>query len=111
MHRVGRELFVCHSSPTACELRGPRVAPAHASRRPRGDATGTFRVRAAAEAGRPRRSPALFDAYAKQVAFDAWEPDASTRARLRDSLPVDWENGTACDDRAGISKTDDVRLG
>ena len=43
-------------------------------------------------------SPLIFDAYARQLTFDAWEPDRRAvmrRAQLNDSLPFDYEVGLA----------------
>ncbi|KAJ8599392.1 hypothetical protein CTAYLR_007040 [Chrysophaeum taylorii] len=45
-------------------------------------------------------SPLVFDAYARQVVLDAWEPDlrsVARRASFNDSLPVDYEIGALND--------------
>ena len=91
LFRRDRELFVCYGEDAV-----GKQAAANAERL--GGGQGAV---AAARAGCNARglrvpptvaSPLIFDAYARQLTFDAWEPDRRAvmrRAQLNDSLPFD----------------------
>ena len=103
LFRRDKELFVCHGADVV-----GKEAATNAERL--GGGPGAV---AAARAGCVARgsrvpptvaSPLVFDAYARQLVFDAWEPDRRAvmkRAALNDSLPLDWELGALNDNARG----------
>ncbi|KAH8045502.1 heparan sulfate 2-O-sulfotransferase [Aureococcus anophagefferens] len=99
LFRRDKELFVCHGA----EVVGKEAAT-NAERL--GGGPGAVAPLRCARARVPPTvaSPLVFDAYARQLVFDAWEPDRRAvmkRAALNDSLPLDWELGALNDNARG----------
>ncbi|KAK7233023.1 hypothetical protein SO694_00039015 [Aureococcus anophagefferens] len=111
LFRRDKELFVCHGADVVGKERRRTRSASAAGRAPSRPLRG--RVARGSRVPPTVASPLVFDAYARQLVFDAWEPDRRAvmkRAALNDSLPLDWELGALNDNASGsVSRGPELR--